>query len=899
MSVTRLYFYKFVKKEWFFLNGNELRKSFLDYFARNGHKVVPSSSLVPHNDPTLLFTNAGMVQFKDVFTGIEKREYSRATTAQKCVRAGGKHNDLETVGKTARHHTFFEMMGNFSFGDYFKREAIKYCWEFLTEVIKLPKEKLWVTIYLDDDEANELWLEETDVQSDRIIRLGEKDNFWAMGDTGPCGPCSEVIYDRGQAYACNGEECAIGVCDCDRWLEVWNLVFMQFERDEAGNLSPLPKPSIDTGMGLERVASILQNVDSNYDTDLIKPLILWIEKHTGKKYTSDDKGFPFRVIADHARSCTFLIADGVLPGNEGRGYVLRRILRRAVRFGKVLGIDKPFLYKMVKEVTKIMGHAYQELIEKQDHIEKIIESEEKKFHETINEGIKMASDIVEKAKKEGKKILSGHEAFVLYDTFGFPLDLTKDLAEENGLTVDIDGFEQKMEEQRQRARAARDESKDYEFTATFISAIGDINKTKFVGYGKTTEESKLLAILSGEKLIENAYEGENVSLVLKETPFYPEGGGQIGDQGTVISDKGKVQIIDTKKLPDGKIIHLGKVIEGSISTGSKVKVEVDKYRRLNAARNHTATHLLHQALRDVLGQHVNQSGSLVTPQRLRFDFNHFNALTKEEIKDIEDIVNRNILFSKDVTYYETTMEEAKKQGATALFGEKYGETVRVVKIGDYSIELCGGTHVNKTSEIGIFKIVSEGGIGSGLRRIEAITGPEALGYFNLVEETAKELGNILRINIENLPMKVKQLVEENKEKTKEIEKLSTQLANYQSQDLLDNVEVVKGIKVLTAKVEAKNMDTMRNMGDKFRNKLQSGVVVLGAQIGDKVNFLVMATKDVIDRGVHSGNLIREVAKVAGGGGGGRPDMAQAGGKDPSKIDEALKIAVKVLEKQIN
>ena len=880
------------------MQGKDIREAFINYFAQRGHKIVESSSLVPHNDPTLLFTNAGMVQFKDVFTGIEKKGYSRAVTAQKCVRAGGKHNDLDTVGKTARHHTFFEMMGNFSFGDYFKKEAIEYAWEFLTSLLKLPKDRLWVTIYLDDDEAHELWLKNTDVPAQRIIRLGEKDNFWAMGDTGPCGPCSEIIFDRGAMYSCKSPDCALGVCDCDRWLEIWNLVFMQFERDQDGILTPLPRPSIDTGMGLERVASILQNVDSNYDTDLIRPLIQWVEKHTGREYSPSESGFPFRVIADHARSCTFLIADGVLPGNEGRGYVLRRILRRAVRFGKVIGIDKPFLNKMVSEVGKIMGEAYPQIVEKQEHIEKIIKLEEKKFHETINEGMKMANEIIASVKKSGKKHISGHDAFVLYDTFGFPLDLTRDLAEENNMEVDTEGFQKEMEAQRQRARAAREDAIGWDFSAAFIGALGDTGKTRFIGYGQTTNETKVLSIIIGEKSVETVAVGDEVFVVLKETPFYPEGGGQIGDQGDIVSEKGKIHVIDTKKLPDEKIIHIGKVVEGTISVGSKVKVSVDNHRRLNTARNHTATHLLHQALRDVLGEHVNQAGSLVTPQRLRFDFNHFGAVTNEELKEIEDMVNRLILFGNQVKFFNTSLEQAKKLGAAALFGEKYGEEVRVVKIGDYSLELCGGTHVESTYEIGIFKIISEGGIGSGLRRIEAISGPEALNYLNTMESITKEISKALKTDSEHVICKVEQLIIENKEKAREIEKLSARLANYQSQNLLDNIINIEGVKLLAAKVDARNIDALRNIGDTFRNKIQSGVVVLGASIEDRASFIVMATKDVIDRGVHAGNIIREVAKIAGGGGGGRPDMAQAGGKDPSKIEDALKVAKDIILDQI-
>jgi len=881
------------------LQGKDIRDAFINYFAQRGHKIVESSPLVPHNDPTLLFTNAGMVQFKDVFTGMEKRDYVRAVTAQKCVRAGGKHNDLDTVGRTARHHTFFEMMGNFSFGDYFKKEAIEYSWEFLTSVLNLPKDKLWITIYLDDDEAYKLWLENTDASPERIIRLGEKDNFWAMGDTGPCGPCSEIIVDRGTTYSCDAPDCALGVCDCDRWLEIWNLVFMQFERDQDGVLSPLPRPSIDTGMGLERVASILQNVDSNYDTDLMKPLIKWVEKHTGKEYSPGEAGFPFRVIADHARACTFLIADGVLPGNEGRSYVLRRILRRAVRFGKVIGIDKPFLNEMVSEVGKMMGEAYPQIIEKQEHIEKIVKLEEKKFHETINDGMKMANEIITSAKKSGAKHISGHDAFVLYDTFGFPLDLTKDLAEENKMEVDTEGFQEEMEAQRQRARAARDDAKGWDFSTAFIGALGDAGKTGFTGYGQVTNEAKVLSLVIGEKAVDTATVGDDeIFVVLKETPFYPEGGGQIGDQGTIVSESGKIQVIDTKKLPDERIIHIGKVVEGTINVGSNVDVSVDSHRRLNTSRNHTVTHILHQVLKDVLGGHVNQAGSLVTPQRLRFDFNHFGAVTNEELKEIEDMVNRQVLFGTKVKSFNSSLDEAKKLGAAALFGEKYDDEVRVVQIGDYSLELCGGTHVEATSEIGIFKIISEGGIGSGLRRIEAITGPEALNYLNNMELLTKEMAKALKTDSEHIVAKIEQLVIENKDKTREIDKLSAKLASYQSQNLLDNIIDIEGIKLLAVKVDARDIDALRNMGDTFRNKLQSGVVVLGAPIEDKVGFVVMATKDVIDRGVHAGNIIREVAKIAGGGGGGRPDMAQAGGKDPSKIEDALKVAQDVILGQI-
>lgn len=880
------------------MKGSEIREQFLKFFESKGHQRVTSSSLVPHDDPTLLFTNAGMVQFKEVFIGLDKRPYKRATTAQKCVRAGGKHNDLDTVGRTPRHHTFFEMLGNFSFGDYFKKEAISYAWEFLTEVLQLPKEKLWATIYLDDDEAYELWKELTKIPEERIIRLGEKDNFWAMGDTGPCGPCSEIIYDRGEKYSCDHPECGIGVCDCDRWLEIWNLVFMQFDRDEDGNLNPLPRPSIDTGMGLERIASILQGVESNFQTDLIKPLMDKVVELTGKKYYEDERGFAFRVIADHTRSCSFLIADGVLPGNEGRGYVLRRILRRAVRFGKTLGLEKPFLYKLVDTLADYMGDVYQELKEKQEAIKKIIKIEEEKFHETLHEGLKVVNDIIAKVKEEGRQEVSGQEAFMLYDTYGFPLDLTQDIAEENDLQVDVDGFENAMEQQRKRARAAQENSKDWNFTATFAGLLGEVGPSEFVGYGNYSARGKVLALVAGDESIQKANQGQQVFMVVDKTPCYPEGGGQIGDNGIAVGENGKFKIEDAKKLPDGKIIHIGVVEEGSISVGNEVEITIDIQRRINTARNHSATHLLHQALRDTLGDHVNQAGSLVAPDRLRFDFTHFDALSSEEIKEIESKVNDAIFKALPVEAFETTLEEAKKMGAAALFGEKYGKIVRVIKIGDYSLELCGGTHVNNSSEIGIFKILTEGGIGSGLRRVEVITGPKALEYTNSLEETMHKISNKLKTSPAELETRIDTLLSEVKEKEKEIDKLEAQLARYQSNELLKNVKDINGVKLLTADVNVADMEALRNMGDMLKNKLGSGVIVLGTANNDKANFLVMATDDVVKKGVHAGDLVKEVAKVAQGGGGGRSNMAQAGGKDASKIKEALNKAAETLKAQL-
>jgi len=880
------------------MRGSELREKFLRYFESRGHSIVPSSSLIPHNDPTLLFTNAGMVQFKDVFLGLDKKNYTRAATAQKCVRAGGKHNDLDTVGRTARHHTFFEMMGNFSFGDYFKKDAISYAWEFLTEVICLPKEALWVTIYHDDDEAFQLWQEVTGISGDRIVRLGEKDNFWSMGDTGPCGPCSEIIIDRGEKYRCDAKECGIGKCDCDRWLEIWNLVFMQYERDEQGTLSPLPRPSIDTGMGLERVCSVLQGVDSNYDTDLIQPLIQEVEQISGQKYFGDERGFPFRVIADHARSCTFLISDGVLPSNEGRGYVLRRILRRAVRFGKVLGIDRPFLFEMVPVVLRVMGDAYPELLVNREHIQRIIKLEEERFRETLNEGMKVVSDIITRLKKRGENIISGREAFVLYDTYGFPLDLTEDIAEENNLSVDKEGFNVAMEEQRRRAREAREDIKAWDFAVSFAGLLGDLGPTAFVGYDRLDAEAKVLTLISEGDKIDTALPGQQYYLVVDITPCYPESGGQVGDSGQVSGPNGSGRILDTKKLPDGKVFHVIEIDSGKIAVGDTVYITVNQERRLAIARNHSATHLLHKALKEVVGSHANQAGSLVAPDRLRFDFTHFAALEENEVKAIEARVNQQILASLPIEISEMSFDKAKEIGATALFGEKYGERVRVVKMGDYSLELCGGTHLKTTSAAGLFKIISEGGVGAGLRRIEALTGTAALEYLLKEEDNLIKASEILKTNREQVVQRIEHIMQELREKEKELDKLNAKLASYQVGELLGQVQDVNGVPVLAVAVQASDMEALRSMADILKNKLGSGVIVLGACTGDRVNFVAMVSKDLLSAGLHAGNIIKEIAQIAGGGGGGRPEMAQAGGKDPSKLNEALQHTFVVVKNQV-
>jgi len=878
------------------LSGNEIREKFLAYFESKGHTRVSSSSLVPHNDPTLLFTNAGMNQFKDVFLGLEKRPYSRATTAQKCVRAGGKHNDLDTVGRTARHHTFFEMLGNFSFGDYFKREAIIYAWEFLTVELKLPAEQLYATIYKDDDEAFQLWQELTPLPPERIIRLDEKDNFWSMGDTGPCGPCSEILIDRGEKYSC-GPNCGIGSCDCDRFLEIWNLVFMQYNRDADGNLTPLPRPSIDTGMGLERITSVVQDVESNYDTDLLQKIITAIEELSGKTYYKDQRGFPFRVIADHIRSCSFLISDGVMPGNEGRGYVLRRILRRAVRFGKAMGIDEPFMYKLVPVVVELMRSAYPELAEKADYVAKVIKNEEERFHETLNDGIRLAQDIVRKVKSGGQNVISGEDAFRLYDTYGFPLDLTQDIAEEAGLQVDLAGFNKAMEEQRKRAKDARQEVRAWDLALTVTNLAGDLPATVFTGYDTLADKAQILAIIKDGESVAEAGEGEEVCLITDKTPFYAEGGGQVGDQGAIRGSKGQVNVINTLKMPDGKYVHQG-LVEGVIQQAEQVAMEVDRTKRLAAARNHTATHLLHKALQIVLGDHVHQAGSVVEPDRLRFDFTHFAGLSPEEIQQVEDLVNQKILEGIAVDRQEMALEKAREAGATALFGEKYGDIVCVVKIGDFSMELCGGTHMQNTSQLGLFKIISEAAIGAGVRRIEAVTGQ---GYRRLLaqnEALLNEVSAILKCPAMEITHKVQSLLDELKQKEKQLEQLEAQLAKSQVNELVNNTVQVKGVPVLVSRVQANDMDVLRNMADMFREKIKSGIVVLGSAADNKVNFVVAVTKDLVGKTVHAGNIIREIAKVAGGGGGGRPDLAQAGGKDVDKLDEALAQALAIIENQL-
>lgn len=870
---------------------SKIRKTFLDYFSQNGHTIVASSSLVPINDPTLLFTNAGMNQFKDVFLGIDKRNYSKAATSQKCVRAGGKHNDLDTVGRTPRHHTFFEMLGNFSFGDYFKEDAIKYAWEFLTKIVNIPEEKLWITIYKDDDEAFELWQKVAGVKADRIVRLGDEDNFWSMGDTGPCGPCSEIMYDRGEQYTC-GDDCAIGVCDCNRYLEIWNLVFMQYNRDEDGKVTPLPRPSIDTGMGLERITSVLQDKDSNFDTDLFVPIMKQIEDITKLKYDPGEKGFPFRVIADHSRACTFLIADGVLPSNEGRGYVLRRILRRAVRFGRLLGINDAFLYKTVATVVDLMQDAYPELADKQDFIAEVIKVEEERFMVTLNEGIKKVEEIIKLATQEGKNVISGEDAFMLYDTYGFPIDLTEDMAEENGFVVDKDGFEKMMEDQRIRARQAN--KGDNAFTEDILVSelLAKVPNTEFIGYEQLAGKSKVLALIAEDKLVDKV-NNEMAILVTDNTPFYAESGGQVADLGLIKGLNGTMEVRDVKRVA-GWVLHIGQVI-GSIGKDEAVTMEVDNKHRSETAKNHTATHLLHKALRQVLGEHAAQKGSLVEPNRLRFDFNHLTALKDEELKEIESIVNQAISETYDIEYIITDLDSAQEMGATALFGEKYGDEVRVVKIDNFTMELCGGTHVSNTGEIGAFKIISEGSVGSGLRRIEAITGQDVIDYMNYLEKELNHAANLLKCSPQDVGKRIEALHKLLKDKEKELENIKLKMSKSSSEDLLNKAVDIEGAKILIEAVEIQDANSLRQSAEMLKDKLGSAVVLLGSAMGDKVLFVCFVSKDLVEKGLHAGKIVSAAAKVAGGGGGGRPDMAQAGGKDANKLQEALQEARNMVE----
>jgi alanyl-tRNA synthetase len=869
------------------MTGNEIREKFLTFFKNNNHSIIEDSSLVPQDDPTLLFTNAGMVQFKQVFIGEEKRGYSRATTCQRCVRAGGKHNDLENVGYTARHHTLFEMLGNFSFGDYFKEEAIQMAWEFLTVDLALPKEKLWISVFEDDDEAFALWEKIDGLPKGRIVRLGEADNFWAMGDTGPCGPCSEIHIDQGPEAGCGSPDCKMG-CDCDRYLELWNLVFMQFNRDENGKMTPLPKPSIDTGMGLERIAAVVQGKMTNYDSDLFTPIISSISTLCSKPYGQDKRtDTAMKVIADHCRATAFLVADGMLPSNEGRGYVLRRIMRRAVRFGRSLGLERPFLSEITAEVVKNMKGAYPHLSESEDLLAKVVYNEEERFRETLDNGLSMLNTEIERLQNESSTSVPGEFIFKLYDTYGFPVDIVRDIALEQGFDIDEPGFIKSMEEQRNQSKKSWKGGSMAVMSAGVKKLVDEGHKAVFVGYKTHRTDSNINGLLdhAGESVIK-AIQGESVSIFCPETPFYAEAGGQVGDQGKITGPNGKAKVLDTVVAADGIILHEAEITEGSLSIDDKVELKVLEGRRQRIASNHSATHVLHAAMKSVLGDHVKQSGSLVTPERLRFDFTHFSPITQEELGTIENLANEEIRANTQLNTEMLEKEEAIKSGAVALFGEKYGDKVRVISIGNFSKELCGGTHVRATGEIGLLKITAETSIAAGVRRIEAVTGPAAINIFQAREKQLAELASLLKVPAENLGAKIEKLLSAQKELEKEVSRLTAKLTLGDIDGIINSAKMVGDTKVVVSRVALDSPKTLREMGDKIRDKLGSGIVVLGGEYQGKATLLAMVTKDLTDT-YKAGNIIKEVSALVGGRGGGRPDMAQAGGPNPDKLNDAL------------
>ena len=870
------------------MTASEIREKFLKFFEGHGHAIVPSSSLIPKDDPTLLFTNSGMVQFKNCFLGLEDRGYSRAASSQKCVRAGGKHNDLENVGYTARHHTFFEMLGNFSFGDYFKKESIAWGWEFLTVNMGLPKDKLWITIYKDDDEAFEIWNKEMGVPAERIVRMGMESNFWMMGETGPCGPCSEILYDQGPEVGCGRPECSVE-CDCDRHLEIWNHVFTQFDRDKDGNFHPLPKPNIDTGMGLERLAAVVQGVRSNYETDLFTPIIAGIAGICGRAYGANaEADVSMRVIADHSRAVTFLIGDGVLPSNEGRGYVLRRILRRAARHGKLLGIDRPFLHEVVSLVVTVMREAYPDVIDKESYIKKVVINEEQRFIETLDTGLRILGEEVARIQEEHRQIIPGEVVFKLYDTFGFPVDLTADIVRKDGLSLDMEGFEAAMEAQREKARESWKGSGEQAVADSYKKLSVRGIATEFIGYhGVTEATARVTAILKKDAEVEELAAGENGEIFVAETPFYGEKGGQVGDTGVITGDDGALfEVWDTQCPTDTLITHIGKMKEGRIRVGDLVQLRVDEAARRATEAHHSGTHVLNAALRKILGDHVKQAGSSVTPERLRFDFTHFSRIEAEELDAIENIANDYIRRNAEVNTRVLPKEEAMKTGAAAVFDEKYSDNVRVVKMGDFSMELCGGTHVNRTGDIGALKVIGESAVAAGVRRIEAVTGAEAIKYFKAVEAELKKSAGLLRTHPLEVTERVDRLLKHQRELEREIEALKGKLAARDSADLIGRAREIKGVKVLATTVEAPDVKTLRDFGDKLRDKLASGVILLGARVEGKAMLLCMVTKDLTGR-YHAGNIIKAVAPLVGGSGGGRPDMAQAGGPQPENLERAL------------
>jgi alanyl-tRNA synthetase len=873
------------------ITGNEIRKSFLDYFVKQGHTMVRSSSLVPDKDPTLLFTNAGMVQFKNVFLGKERLPYVRATSSQKCLRISGKHNDLETVGRDTYHHTFFEMLGNWSFGDYYKAEAIEWAWDLLTRQWGLPKDKLWATVFLDDDEAERLWFKISGLPAERIKRFGEKENFWEMGETGPCGPCSEIHLDRGPE-ACDMKEQPGHICqvngDCARYIELWNLVFIQYNRDQDRTLTELPAKHVDTGMGLERITAVLQKVLSNYDIDFMRALITTTETISGKHYGADaNADISFRVIADHARAVSFLIADGVMPSNDGRGYVMRRLLRRAARHGRLIGLNEPFLYRVATTLAAIMGDAYPELRTEEQRIREVIRTEEERFGETLEKGLVLLEEATSKLKTENQKTLPGDIAFRLYDTFGFPLDLTEDILRNEGMTVDQLRFEKLMEEQRSRGRDARE--------VTSMDAKIQLDRpVAFIGYERLAAESIVLAIYGNGNGKPEALEGEEIDIITAETPFYGESGGQVGDRGTIRTPRGDImEVTDTQHPTPQLTVHRGRVRKGRIQIGDTVHLAVDVGFRRKTMLNHSATHILHAVLRRELGEHVRQAGSLVAPDRLRFDFSHTGPIPEEKLAAIEAHVNRHIREDAGVSIQESSYEDAIRHGALAFFGDKYGDRVRVVKMGDFSTELCGGTHVHRSGEIGIFKLPFEGGVAAGVRRVEGFTGEGALDLIRSYEHKLKEIGNLVRGSADDTVDKVKKLLERQKELEREIQKLRGQLEQDRIPELLAKKQSIDGTNFLVSQVDGVDAKQLRDIVDQVKEKLGSGVVVLASAGAGNVNLVASVSPDLTRR-YHAGNIIKELARLVGGGGGGRPEFAQAGGKEPAKIDAALKRAEELI-----
>lgn len=875
------------------MTSNQIRECFLNYFKGQGHKVIRSSPLVPSDDPTLLFTNAGMVQFKKVFLGQEQRPYTKAVSVQKCLRAGGRHSDIENVGRTTRHHTFFEMLGNFSFGDYFKEEAIYFAWELLTKKMGLPVHELWVTVFKEDHEAYRIWKDKMGVPQDHIALMGEKDNFWVMGEIGPCGPCSEIVIDRGEEFGCKRPGCGIG-CDCDRFLELWNLVFMEFNRDQDGALTPLPKTGVDTGMGLERIACVLQGVKSNYHTDLFRDIVSFIEQLTKKRFDKQEAhDISIRVIADHSRAIAFLISDGILPSNEGRGYVLRRIIRRAIRHGKTLNIEGPFLHKTAGVVLDVMKESYPDLLSAREVISRVVLHEEQRFSETLDYGLRILNHSVEELKSKGLKEIPGSVIFKLYDTYGFPIDIISDVVYETGLAMDIAGFHALMKEQKERSRRRLRETKSEQVPEYYQGLLSRGISSRFMGYDKEQDTSRILSILKNGQEVIQAKTGDKVEVIVEQTPFYGESGGQVGDTGWIGNGDLVIEIKDTVRIEEDLIVHKGEVKKGQIRVGDMVKLSIDKERREAVKKNHTATHILHAILRKFLGNHVKQAGSLVAPDRLRFDFTHYSPIKRGDLRKIEALVNEKICQNIPLEVEITQLEKALRQGATALFGERYHEVVRSVKIPGLSHELCGGTHVSRTGDIGLFKIVSETGVAAGIRRIEALTWKVALHKVQEDEEVLRKIGHMVKAHVGEVADKVERLLAYQKQLEKDLESLKRHLRVYESQNILKQVKHIRGISVVSAKVTVGSEKELRSLADRLRDKIKSGIVVLGGEADGKALLVAAVTKDLINS-YHAGHIIGKIAQIVGGGGGGKADMAQAGGIQPQRLSEALDAAYTII-----